>query len=139
LVLSGTNTFSGPTIFLAGYIAASSSAKLGNGSATNGMIFDGGTLKALANLSIPGRTVTVNAGNGGVDTNGFDVVLGNVQGVGDFYKHPSASSLTVNHLRLGRLEVDGGTLVIAPNGQAAGVCVVNFTATPGSLPVPGAL
>src|SRR4029079_4052435 len=81
LVLTGTNTYIGPTTINAGTLQFSTLSNLGNGTA---IAFGGGTLKNAAGntTDISGRAVTLNAGGGGgtIDTNGNNVTFANSVG-----------------------------------------------------------
>lgn len=91
LTLQGTNTYSGTTTLNAGVTAVGSSAALGDGSATNTLIFNGGTLQATANLSLPAtsgsaRGITL-TGAGFIDSNSFDVdIATTISGAGALAK-----------------------------------------------------
>ena len=62
LALTGVSSFSGTTTISAGTIAANSTTALGDGSATNTLILNGGTLRATAAITSPAtRGVTLSA------------------------------------------------------------------------------
>jgi autotransporter-associated beta strand protein len=128
--LNHANTYAGPTTFANGTVRVSSPGNLGDGSAANRLVFDGGELEAAANLSTP-RAITV-ADGGVVDTQGFDVTLGGTMtaaGTGGFRKS-GTGTLTVAHARAGGALVAGeGRLVVAANGTDAGVSKVGSIAT----------
>jgi autotransporter-associated beta strand protein len=73
LTLSGANTYTGTTQILGGVLNVSNTGNLG--STTNAIAMsNGGTLKLLANFNPDNggtRSITVNAGGGVIDTNGF--------------------------------------------------------------------
>jgi autotransporter-associated beta strand protein len=74
LTLAGTNTFSGGVKVAGGSIAASSNANLGPGT----LEFDnGGTLRfsAVFDPSSVARTIQMDSGGGGFDTNGLNITL----------------------------------------------------------------
>ena len=111
---TGLTTIEGPTT-----LAVAGSSSLGDGSATNGLAFDGGTLRTDGPVASAFRDAALGAGGGTVDTNGFDSSLGNVAGTGPFTKN-GLGNLTVNHVRSSALSVNDGKLTIVPSGGAAG-------------------
>jgi autotransporter-associated beta strand protein len=76
--LSQVNTYTGTTTINAGTLNANSSSALGDGSATNTLIFNGGTLQAAGTLTSPATRGVTMTGAGTIDTNGNSV---NVAGV----------------------------------------------------------
>src|SRR5205814_10257171 len=125
------NTYSGRTNVNGGILSVSGSNNLGDASPTNDLAFDGGTLQASGPIASATRNVTVNGGGGTIDTNSNAVAFGNVDGGTGGLTKTGAGNLTVNYARLGSLNVTGGQLVMAPNGQVAGVSVVNATSIAG--------
>ncbi len=126
-ILSGANTYSGATSIFAGTLSVSSSNNLGDGSATNTLLFNGGTLRATGPVDSAGRNAqllvssTVQAD--------APVALGDVSGTASLTK-TGTGALTVNSLRTtANLTVSTGALAIAPNGTATGVSVVNTVTT----------
>jgi len=117
LFLTGTNTYSGPTVLLAGNLEPAGLASLGNGS----VIFNGGTLRwpAATPFDISSKTVSL-LGAGVFDTNGNNVTLANSIGAG------GAGALT---------KVGAGTLTLAGGTTHTGNTVV----TGGILHVTGAV
>jgi autotransporter-associated beta strand protein len=114
LTLSGTNTYSGSTTLTQGILAANSSAALGDSSATNTLIFDGGTLQAgggITSLATRGVTLT---GNGTINTNGQAVsIAGIITDAGGLTK-TGAGTLTLSgaNTYTGATNVNEGTLSI---------------------------
>jgi autotransporter-associated beta strand protein len=107
LTLSGANTYTGATQILGGVLNVSNTGNLG--STTNAIAMsNGGTLKLLANFNPDNggtRSITVNAGGGVIDTNGFSPpdMQSPIAGPGSFTK------------------AGGGTLVSGqPNSYAGG-------------------
>ena len=121
-VLSGTNTYSGATSIFAGVLSVSSSANLGDASGTNGILLNGGTLRATGPVSSPSRSVTLSV-NSTIDA-GASIALGDVSGTAGLTKTGSGT-LTINSFRAPNLTVNAGRLQLAPNGQATGVSVLN--------------
>ncbi len=97
VTLSGTNTYTGTTTITAGTLRATKSRALGDESATNTLVFNGGTLQAGGDISSPSsRSVTLTS-TGLVDTNGYTITLAGTIG--------SASGITKNGL--GTLTTNG--------------------------------
>ncbi len=111
--LSGTNTYTGSTTIILGTIAANSSASIGNGSSTNTLIFNGGTLKATGTItSLATRAVSL-YGNGTIDTNGNSVsIAGTVGSIGGLTKS-GLGTLTLTGVTVigGDLNISAGTFV----------------------------
>src|SRR6185295_13651198 len=101
-----------------GVLSVNSSSRLGNAGASNGLTFNGGTLKATGPIASSGRNVTM-AGAGTIDA-GDAVSLGDFSGAGSLTKTGSAA-LTIKSANIGNLTVNAGTLALAANGTAAGV------------------
>jgi fibronectin-binding autotransporter adhesin len=108
LTLSGNNTHTGGTLVSGGTLAVSSDANLGDGA--GGLTFDGGALKTLGSVT-SGRAVTLNAGGGAIDTNGFNSTF---NGVIDGSGHLTATgagklSLTGTNTYSGGTVISGGS------------------------------
>jgi len=71
LILSGTNTLSGPITLNTGVLAAGSSHALGQSSVLK---LNGGTFRALGDLSVPFGVASDSGGQGTFDTQGFTVI-----------------------------------------------------------------
>jgi autotransporter-associated beta strand protein len=137
LTVSGANTYAGDTTVNGGIISVGNSGNLG--SSTNGIAFGGGTLQATGALSSASRNVSVTAANGTVDTNGFDVAVGNVDGAGNFTKNGNGN-LTANRFRVNDLSVATGTAVTAQiSDPASSTAVTAGTSNVNSLNVAGKL
>jgi autotransporter-associated beta strand protein len=141
LQLTGNNTYSGVTQINAGSLAITSNNSLGDGSATNTVTFNGGTIRIDAGGINFARAITM-TGAGTVNTNGNDATLSSVlTGNGNFTKSGDGRlTLTGNSPAFGpggttaggRITVSGGTLVIPDNAPAnvLGIAgVVGSTAT----------
>src|SRR5439155_15418430 len=72
VVLAAANNYVGTTNINNGILNAATDASLGN--AANPISFGGGTLQFGSSFNTA-RTITLNAGGGGIDTNGFVTTL----------------------------------------------------------------
>ncbi len=118
--LTGTNTYSGGTLFTGGYLAVSSLSNLGSG----GLAFNGGGLRFLSSFDPTAtRTVTTTGSGAQLDVGGLTVTFaGNVTGTGAIYKQ-GAGTLRYSTAKtyIGSTVVCQGTLQAAaanilPNG-----------------------
>ena len=104
VTLSGTNSFLGDVAINGGSLQVSSDANLGD--AANALTLDGGTLRLGAATTLA-REITLGAGNGGVDTNGFNTTLSEIiDGAGSLTKS-GTGILTLT----GANTYSGGTIV----------------------------
>ena len=103
VTLTGANTYSGATTLAAGTLNANASAALGDGSATNTLIFTGGTLQAGGTITSPGTRGTTLTSTGIIDSNANAVSIAGVMG--------GAGGLTKN---------GAGTLTLSGNNTYAG-------------------
>ncbi|HEX2830690.1 MAG TPA: autotransporter-associated beta strand repeat-containing protein [Burkholderiales bacterium] len=126
-VLSGANTYSGTTTIAGGTLAANSTDALGDGSATNTLIFNGAgaTLRADASFVSPAtRSVTLTT-TGTIATQANDVTIaGVISGPGGLTKTSPVGTLRLE----GANTYDGTTTVaagalIAANATALGSTV----------------
>jgi autotransporter-associated beta strand protein len=139
LALSGVNTYSGPTTITDGLLIANSSAALGDGSATNTLIFGGGTmsgLQASGSITSPStRSVTLN--NTGVIITNYDVsIAGDISGASGLTQNGSFGTLTLsgNNTYAGTTSIGGGSHRTNPGG----VLVLNSAnALPGGIGATG--
>ncbi|QDU80440.1 Extracellular serine protease precursor [Polystyrenella longa] len=120
LTLSGTNTYTGTTGINSGTLAISTNDNLGSGN----VIFDGGTLKTLQSFD-NSRDYSIQAGGGGVDTNGFNSTFsGVISGSGSLNKNGTGTlSLTGNNTYTGDTRVFAGRLAV--NGSITSDTTVN--------------
>ncbi len=116
LVLSGNNSYSGPTTIVGGTLAVSASANLG--SSTNDIGLQGGTLRLDAGIT-SNRNISL-AGGGSVDTAGTDSTFGVLSGIGDFTKL-GAGRLTVSALTTSNLDVSAGVLQVKQRSANDGI------------------
>ncbi len=121
MLVTGTNTFTGPLAINGGVLNFASSANLGAGTAIN---FGGGTLQYATGdtYDITARTVTLNAGGGGIDTNGNNITLANgIGGVGGLTKIGTGTlTLTGNSTFSGGAMISGGTVIGASGSLGTG-------------------
>lgn len=126
VILSGTNAYSGTTTISAGIIEVNSSAALGDGSATNSLIFDGGTLRATDAVTSPTTRSVQMLGNGAIDTNGNAVqIAGVISGTGALSKAGSGT-LTLsgaNTSYSGAITISAGTLAVTGAGALASTAI----------------
>jgi outer membrane autotransporter protein len=119
LTLSGTNSYSGGTTINAGTLVASADANLGN--ANGGLTFNGGTLQFGAGFSLADtRTITLNAGGGTFDTNGFDTaaVASAIDGTGGLTKiGPGTLALTNTNTYSGGTTINSGLINFNSGGN----------------------
>ena len=136
LIMTNTNTYSGTTTITAGTIRATSSGGLGDGSGTNTLIFNGGTLQAGGDISSPsGRAVTLTS-SGLIDTNGYTInFAGTVGSASGFTKYGTGTLTTSGAVTLGNamsithgtynqagsLNMTSGTVTIASPGTWSNV------------------
>ncbi len=117
LTLTGANTYTGGTAVTGGAILRiNADAALGNTS--GGLTLNNGMLAALSNFTMA-RQVTLGAGGGAFDTNGFDLTLGTaVTGAGGLAKHGSGIlTLSGASSYAGGTTVNAGTLQLAPGAS----------------------
>ena len=115
--LLGVNSYKGGTTVTGGAILGiNADAALGHASGT--LTLSNGTLLALADITTS-RAVTLGAGGGTFDTNGFNVVLGRaVTGVGGLTKNGLGTlQLSGANNYTGGTTVNAGTLQLAPGAS----------------------
>lgn len=135
VTLLGANTYSGTTTLGEGVLEIASSSAIGDASATNSLIFNGGTLRAIDDLVSPDTRAILLSGLGYVDTNGYIIdFAGGISGTGDLTKLGSGtltlSGLNANYA--GAIEVAAGTLNVQSDtalGSSTGGTIVASGAT----------
>jgi fibronectin-binding autotransporter adhesin len=139
LVLGGTNTYGGGTTINAGVLAISSDANLG--AASGGLTINGATLRFLANFNLAGsRAVTLGAGGGTVDTNGFATTISAAIGGAGGLTKLGAGTLTLSGMNgyAGATTINAGTLALSGNGSVAASSSVNLAAAGTTFDISGA-
>lgn len=114
LSLPGNNTYTGPTTIILGTIIANSTASIGNGSATNTLILNGGTLQATGTITSGAtRTVTLGYDGGTLDTNGNAIsIAGTIGYVGGLTKAGPGTLTVTGTTTVGRnFTISNGTFV----------------------------
>ena len=119
LTLTGTNTYSGSTTISAGTLNANASAAIGDGSATNTLVLNGGTLQAAATITSPSTRGVSMSSTGTIDTNGQTVsIAGAISGSGGALTKSGTGTLTLSgtntftpglSLSAGQLNVNSAT------------------------------
>jgi autotransporter-associated beta strand protein len=125
LTLSGVNTYTGGTTISGGTVAVSADHNLGAN--TGGLTFNGGTLQFGASFDLANtRAITLNAGGGTFDTNGFNTTLSQaIAGPGGSLTKTGFGTLTLSGLNTytGATTIDGGTLAVS--GSIASSSITN--------------
>ena len=126
LTLSAANTFTGPVNMNGGLIRAAALNNLGNGTSLN---FNGGGLQFAAAFDPSVRTMTFQAGGATLDTQTYNITLGNPignSGSGGLTKL-GTGKLTLNALNTysGNTIIKGGTLEIAHGIDASGTSLID--------------
>jgi len=115
--LTGVNTYTGGT-FVAGGATLGVQADSGMGAASGALTLTGGTLQALANLTLA-RAVVLDTGGGTFDSNGNNITVGTaISGPGGLAK-TGAGILTLSGANsyAGGTVVSQGTLQLAPGAS----------------------
>ncbi|WP_210302210.1 autotransporter-associated beta strand repeat-containing protein [Methylobacterium brachythecii] len=127
--LTGANSYTGSTTISGGTLQVNSSAALGDGSATNTLIFNGGTLQAIGAVASPATRGVTLAGNGTINTNGYAVsIAGIVTGAGHLTGAGAGTlTLTGTNTYIGGTTFAGGTLNAGSAGALGTSGTLNFT------------
>ena len=134
LALSGTNLYTGTTTIAAGILNANASAALGDGSATNALVFTGGTLQAGGTITSPATRPVTATSTALIDTNGQAVsVAGIISGAGGLTKS-GAGTLSLSGVNdyTGVTTLGAGTLSVGTIGNGG---VSGNLARPPALPL----
>ena len=124
LTLGGNNGYTGGTAINGGIVSVSADNNLGN--AAGALAFGGGTLQLGASFNLSStRTITLNAGGGSIDTNGFSTTISQAIGGTGALSKTGTGTLTLggNNGYAGGTTVSAGTLAIG-NSSALGTGTV---------------
>ena len=143
LILSGVNAFTGATTIAAGVLNADSTNALGDGSATNTLIFTGGTLQAGGTITSPSTRGVTLTSTGIIDTDGNAVTLGGIatgaggltkQGLGTLILSGVNAFTGATTITTGTLALDGTGTIAASSGVAnAGALTIGANKTIDSM------
>ena len=115
VILAVANSYNGTTTITGGSLTVGGSDRLGNASATNTLIFNGGSLLASGAITSPAtRSVTLGS-TGIINSNGFAVgIAGDIGGAGGLIKNGTGTlTLSGTNSYGGVTSVNAGTLAIA--------------------------
>jgi autotransporter-associated beta strand protein len=115
LVLTGTNTYSGPTVIVNGALVVSSDNNLGLGPSIE---FGGGRLVAAGNFSSGKGLTRTSPFAGTIDTGSFDVSFSGTNGA--FITKTGSGTLTLSNANVGNTFLSEGTLIL-PNATSGRV------------------
>lgn len=122
LTLGGANSHTGGTRINGGVLAVGADGALG--AATGPLAFDGGTLRLNAGFDLAAsRAITLGAGGGTVDTQGFtSKVAQSIGGTGAFTKTGAGTLvMAANNAYSGGTTIAEGTLQLGDGGTAGGI------------------
>ncbi len=114
LTLTGANTYINSTTIAAGTLNANSTSALGNGSATNTLIFTGGTLQAGGTITSPSTRGVTLTSTGLINTNSNAVSIAGIMGGAGGLTKSGAGTLTLSGANTygGVTTVNAGTLTL---------------------------
>ena len=120
LTVSGANTYSGGTTISQGTLSAAADNVLG--AASGGLTLNGGSLQLGSTFNLaPGRTVSITANNGTIDTQGFNSTLAQgITGAGSLTKLGSGT-LTLNGVNsyAGGTQVSAGSVIVGDSSSTS--------------------
>ena len=121
LILSGANAYTGGTTINAGTLNVRADNNLGG--ASGGLTFGGGTLQFGSAFNLTGtRAITLNAGGGTINTNGFSTTISQaITGAGGLSKTGAGTlTLTGTNTYAGGTTITAGTLQLGNGGSLVG-------------------
>jgi autotransporter-associated beta strand protein len=130
LTLTGANSYTGGTQINGGILSVSADNNLG--AASGPISFNGGTLQFGAAFSLAStRSITLNSGGGGIDTNGFNITIGQaISGTGGLTKAGTNTlTLTAAETYSGATTISAGTLALSGSGSISASSGVTDNAT----------
>src|SRR5260370_1164687 len=116
---SAANTYSGSTTIAAGTLNANASSALGDESATNTLIFTGGTLQAGGTITSPSTRGVTLTSTGLIDTNNNSVSIAGVIGGSGGLTKSGTGTWTLSGLNTytGVTTISAGTLALGAAGS----------------------
>ena len=134
ILANAANTYAGTTTISGGFLTVAATGALGDSSATNSLIFNGGTLRATAIITSPSTRGVTMTSTGIIDNNGQAISFaGNIGGAGGLTKN-GAGTLTLSGTNSygGVTTVNAGTLAITKEAALASNTAANLNVKSGA-------